>query len=166
MKILILLIPVMVFSCTQKSNSALSEEQKKKIQDEIQTVIEQIRQAAANFDSTKLYDAFALDDKDFTYVEITGAFYDPAAFKKMVSEFYGPLQSEIIGKGKEKYAFLSEDNVLWSYSGSITATFKNGQQATYEPFGMTILFKKTNSKWKVVFIQESTQEPADAAKHE
>jgi hypothetical protein len=165
MRILILLIPVMLFSCAQKSNGALSEEEKKKIQDEIQTVIAQIRQAAANVDSTKLYESFALDDKDFTYVEITGAFYDQAAYKKMVREFYGPLQSEIIGKGKEKYTFLSEDNVLWSYSGSLTATFKNSQQATYDPFGMTMLFKKTNSKWKVVFLQESTQEPADTTKH-
>jgi len=155
----------MLFSCTQKSNNSLSEEQKKKIQGEIQAVITQISEAAAHVDSTKLFESFALDDKDFTYVEINGAFYDQVAYKHMVREFYGPLQSEIIGKGKEKYTFLNKDNVLWNYSGLLTATFKNGQQATYDPFAMTMLFRKTNDKWKVVFLQESTQEPADTSKH-
>lgn len=59
------------------------------------------------------------------------------------------------------------DNVLWSYSGALIATFKNGQVVRYEPFGMSMLFRKVDSKWKVVFLQESTQEhaQADAIKH-
>ncbi len=63
--------------------------------------------------------------------------------------------------------FYSENNVLWSYSGALIVTYKNGQKAKYEPFGMTLLFRKTNNKWKVVFLQESTQEPpqADTTQH-
>jgi hypothetical protein len=148
MKILILLISVMLFSCTQKSNSVLSEGQKKKIQEEIQPVIAQIYEAAAHVDTTKLYDVFSFADDDFTYVETTGAFYDQAAYKQMVRQFYGPLTSEMIAKGTEKYTYLSEDNVLWSYSGALTAIFKNGQRAKYEPFGMTLLFKKKTTNGK------------------
>jgi ketosteroid isomerase-like protein len=167
MQILILVFPAMLFSCTQKSKSVLSGEQTKKIQEEIQSVIAQIYEAAAHVDTTKLYDVFSFADDDFTYVETTGAFYDQAAYKQMVRQFYGPLTSEMIAKGTEKYTYLSEDNVLWSYSGALTATYKNGQQVKYEPFGMTLLFRKTNNKWKVVFLQESTQEPAqaDTTKH-
>jgi len=167
MKILILLISTMLFSCTQKSNSVFNEEQKKKIQEEIQPVIAQIYEAAAHVDTMKLYDVFSFADSDFTYIETTGAFYDEAAYKQMVRQFYGMLTSEIIEKGKEKYTYTDENNVLWSYSGALTATFKNGQRAKYEPFGMTLLFRKTNNKWKVVFLQESTQEPAqaDTTKH-
>jgi ketosteroid isomerase-like protein len=149
----------------QRSSKTLSEDQQNKIWDDIQTVITQIRDAAANVDSTKLYDAFTLDDKGFTYVDIDGTSYDQSAYRQMVHEFYGPLQSEIIAKGKERFTYLSEDNVLWNYSGALTATFKNGEKATYDPFAMTMLFKKTNNKWKVVFLQESTQEPSDTTKH-
>ena len=162
MKILILLISVMLFSCTQKSNSVLSEEQKKKIQEEIKPVIAQIYEAAAHVDTTKLYDVFSFEDDDFTYVEITGAFYDQAAYKQMVREFYGMLTTEMITKGTEKYTYINGNNVLWSYSGALTVTFKNGQHTKYEPFGMTLLFRKTNDKWKVVFLQESTQDPVQA----
>lgn len=95
-------------------------------------------------------------------MEITGAFYDEAAYKQMVRQFYDMLTSEIIEKGKEKYTYTDENNVLWSYSGALTAIFKNGQQAKYEAFGMTLLFRKTNDLWKVVFLQESTREPAQA----
>ena len=164
MKILILLISAMLFSCTQKSNNLLSKEQTKKIQEDVQAVIAQISDAAAHVDTTKLYDVFSFEGDDFTYMETTGAFYDQNAFKQMVRQFYGPLKSEIIEKGAEKYSYLSEDNVLWSYSGAITASYKNGQQTIYKPFGMTMLFRKTNKKWKVVLLQESTQEPAQADK--
>ena len=114
MKILILLISAMLFSCTQKSNNLLSKEQTKKIQEDVQAVIAQISDAAAHVDTTKLYDVFSFEGDDFTYMETTGAFYDQNAYKQMVRQFYGPLKSEIIEKGAEKYSYLSEDNVLWS----------------------------------------------------
>ena len=168
MKVFIpLLITTMLFSCSQKSSNALSEAQKKQILNEIQPVIAQIHQAAANVDTAKLYDVFSFTDNDFTYVETSGAFYDKTAYKNMVRQFYGPLTAEIIEKGTEKYTYLSADNVLWSYSGALIARYKNGQEVRYEPFGMTMLFRKVDSKWKVVFLQESTQEHArtDSTKH-
>ena len=161
MKVLIpFLITTILLSCTQKSNSALSEEQKKQIQNEIQPVIAQIHEATANVDTTKLYEIFSFADNDFMYVETSGAFYDKTAYKNMVRQFYAPLTSEIIAKGTEKYTYLSADNVLWSYSGALVATYKNGQEVRYEPFGMSMLFRKVDGKWKVVFLQESTQEHA------
>ncbi len=168
MKVLIpLLTATMLFSCTQKSNSVLSEAQKKNIQEEIKPVIAQIYEAAAHVDTTKLFEVFSFADNDFMYVETSGAFYDQAAYKQMVRQFYRPLTSEMIAKGREKYTYVNEDNVLWSYSGTLTANYNNGQQVKYEPFGMTLLFRKINSKWKVVFLQESTQEhaQADTTKH-
>ena len=140
----------------------LSEEQKKQIQKEIQSVIGVIHDAAAKVDTTKLYEVFSFTNNDFTYVETSGAFYDKTAYKNMVRQFYAPLSSEMIPKGTEKYTYLSEDNVLWSYSGSLIATYKNGQEVKYDPFGMSMLFRKIDSKWKVVFLQESTQEHAQA----
>ncbi len=162
-----LLIATILFSCSQKSSTALSDEQKKQIQNEIQLVIAQIHEAAAKVDTTKLYEVFSFVDNNFTYVETSGAFYDKTAYKNMVRQFYAPLTSEIIAKGTEKYTYLSEDNVLWSYSGALIATYKNGQEVRYEPFGMSMLFRKINSKWKVVFLQESMQEHAqtDSTKH-
>lgn len=159
-KLFLLLISAMLFSCTQKSNSTLSEDQKKKIQDEIQPVIAQLREAAAHVDTTKLYDIFSFDD--FMYVEISGTFYNQAEYKQMVGQFWGQITSEMIAQGIEKYIYLSENYVLWSNSCAVTVTFKNGKQAKYEPFGMTLLFKKINDKWKIVFVQESTQEPPPA----
>lgn len=103
MKVLILLlITTILFSCSQKSNVALSEEQKKQIQNEIQPVIAQIHDAAAKADTSKLYDVFSFADNEFMYVETSGAFYDKTDYKKMVRQFYAPLVSEIITKGMEK----------------------------------------------------------------
>ena len=168
MKVLIpFLFITILLSCNEKSNNQLSEVQKEQIQSEIQPVIAQIHEAAAHVDTTKLYEVFSFTDNDFTYIETSGAFYDKAAYKQMVREFYGPLTSEIIAQGKEKFTYLSADNVLWSYSGALIAKYKNGQEIRYEPFGMSMLFRKIDSKWKVVFLQESTQEhtQTDSTKH-
>jgi hypothetical protein len=159
MRIFYFLIAVGLFSCKQQSKTAAAEFDTKKIQTEIQAVVAQIFDAAAHVDSTRLYEVFSFADPDFTYIEINGVFYDVVAYKKMVGEFYGPLKSEILKKGVEKFIFFNENNVLWSYSGGVTATYKDGKQEVYDPFGMTMLFRKTNDKWKVVFLQESTQPP-------
>ena len=159
MRISFFLIAIVFFSCKQQSRNEPATLDTGKIQGEVQSVIAQIYDAAAHVDSAKLYEVFSFADPDFGYMEINGVFYDEAAYKKMVREFYGSLKSEILTKGIEKYAFLSENNVLWSYSGGLTATYKEGKQEVYNPFGMTMLFRKTNNKWKVVFLQESTQAP-------
>jgi len=162
MKVLIpLLITTILLSCNQKSPDILNDVQKKKIQEEIQPVIEQLYDAAAHVDTVKLFNIFSFGD-DFTYLEITGKFYDQVAYKHMVGQFWGQITSEMIAKGTEKYTYFNANNVLWSYSGSVIVKFKNGQQAKYDPFGMSLLFKKTNDQWKIVFVQESTQEPAQA----
>ena len=158
-KLSLLLSVVLLFSCTQRSGSILSDEQKKKMQSEIQPVIEQVFDAAAHADTAKLFDAFLLDDH-FTYIEITGNFYEPAAYRQMAAEWFGMINSEILTRGAEKYDYINETNVVWSYSGTLTATYKNGKEEVYKPFGMTIIFRKINDKWKGVFIQESTQQPA------
>lgn len=159
MRLFIFLIAVILFSCKQQPKTASAAIDTKKIETEIQAAVAQIFDAAAHVDSTKLYEVFALDDPAFTYMEITGVFYDVPAYKKMVRDFYGPLKSEILRKGTEKFTFLNESNVLWSYSGGLTATYKDGKQELYDPFGMTMLFRKVNDKWKVILLQESTQAP-------
>lgn len=167
MKVLFpLLMASLLFSCGQKQNQELSQEQKKTIENEVQQVVIQIREAAAAVDTTKLFDAFSFANNEFNYMEITGAYYNEEQYKDMVRQFYGGLTTEIIGDGTEKYLFVSNEHVLWSYSGMLTAKYKTGQEGIYKPFGFTMLFRKIDNKWKAVFIQESTQDilPADSTK--
>lgn len=57
---------------------------RKKYKNEIQPVIEQIHEAAAKVDTSKLYEVLSFAGNDFIYVETSGAFYDKAAYKNMV----------------------------------------------------------------------------------
>ncbi len=161
------LVPVLLFSCAQKTSTEdLTEDQKKRMHDEIQPLIEQIYDAGAQADTTKLFEVFHFADNDFTYMEITGALYTQAQYVEMVRQFYGMISTEIIDKGKEKFDYINEDNVMWTYSGVLTAVYKTGIKERYDPFGLTILFRKKNNKWKAVFLQESTQVPVtDSTKH-
>ncbi|HET6767370.1 MAG TPA: hypothetical protein VFH08_08225 [Chitinophagaceae bacterium] len=159
MRLFILLVAVAIFSCKQPSKTAAAEFDTAKIQTEVQALISQIRDAALHADSTSLYELFALNDPDFAYMEITGVYYDATAFKKMVYDFYGAIKTEILKKGTEKFVYLNENNVLWSSSIGITVDYKDGKREIYEPFGITTLLRKIGNKWKIVFIQESTQAP-------
>ena len=165
-KIYVFLLPAILISCTQGSNNVLSDEQKKEIRSGIQPVIEQVFDAAAHADTAKLFDAFSFDGQ-FTYLDITGDFYEPDVYKQMAGQWFAMITNEIIEKGTEKYNYINEDNVAWSCSGTLTATYKNGKREIYKPFGMTIMFRKINNKWKGVFIQESGQQPvaADTTNH-
>lgn len=159
MRLFILLVAVAFFSCNQQPKTAAIEPDTAKIQTEVQAIISQIREAALQADSTRLFELFALNDPDFAYMEITGAFYDVTAFKKMVHDFYGAIKTEILKKGNEKFFYLNESNVLWSSSTVVTVDYKDGKQEVYEPFGITLLLRKIDNKWRIVFLQESTQTP-------
>jgi len=159
MRLFILLVAVAFFSCNQQPKTAAAELDTKKIQTEVQTVITQLYDAAAHADSILLYDLFSFTDPDFAYMEITGEYYDVSAFKNMVSQFYGSIKTEVLKKSKEKFVYLNENNVLWSSSTTLTADYKDGKREVYEPFGITMLLRKKDDKWKIVFLQESTQTP-------
>ena len=158
------LFSILLIACSQAPGDPISEKQTEQIKSEIQPVIKQVIESAAHADTAKLFEVFSFTDH-FLYVDITGKFYEAAAYKQMVREFWGQLSTEIIEKGTEKYIYLGANNVLWSYSGSLALTFKNGGQARYNHFGLSMFLTKENGKWKVVFVQESTQEPpvADTA---
>jgi len=162
-----ILLTLVLLSCSQKTNNALTEDQKKGMRQEIQPVIDQIYDAAAHADTAKLFDVFHFADNDFTFMEINGALYTQAEYIEMARQFYGMISTETLDKGKDKFNFINEDNVMWTYSGAVTAVYKTGIKAKYEPFGLTILFRRIDHKWKGVFLQESTQEPpaADTTKH-
>ena len=159
MRLFVLLVAVALFSCKQQSKTAAAEFDTAKIQTEVQALITQIRDAALHADSTSLYELFALNDPDFAYMEITGVFYDNTAFKKMVHDFYGAIKTEVLRKGIEKFVYLNESNVLWSSSTVVTVDYKDGKQEVYDPFGITLLLRKIDNKWKIIFLQESTQPP-------
>lgn len=165
-KLILLLIPTLLFSCAEKSNTGLTAEQKKQLYEEIQPVIAQIHDAAAKADSMQMMDAYSATE-DFRYVGISGEFLDHAAFKEMVSRFYGTITGEMLEKGTEKYTYIDENSVLWTSTGAVTVTYKNGWKLTYKPFVATFLFRKTDGKWKAVFLQESGKEasPTDTANH-
>lgn len=156
---IIILVAVALFSCKHQSKTAAAELDTAKIQTEVQEVVTQIRDAALHADSTSLYELFAFTDPDFTFMEITGAFYDVTAYKKMIHDFFGAIKTEILKKGKEKFVYINENNVMWSSSTGITVDYKDGKREIYEPFGITTLLRKKDGKWKIVFLQESTQTP-------
>lgn len=156
-KLMLLLIPTLLFSCAEKSNKGLTDEQKKQLYDEIQPVIAQIHDAAANADSMKMLDVYSATD-NFLYVGGSGEMMDYAAFKQSVSQFYSTITSEMLDPGTEKYTYIDERSVLWTYIGANTFTYKNGWKLTYKPFAASFLFKKTDGKWKAVFLQESGKE--------
>lgn len=160
-KLILLLIPALVLSCTQNSGAALTDEQKQKNSEEIKPVISQLFEAAAKADSISLLDIFA-STPDFRYIGTEGETLDYAAFRQLIGQFYSTINTEIIKEGTQKIIYIDANTVLWSNQGSATAEFKNGWQLSYKPFVITLFLKKSDDKWKAIFIQESGKLSADS----
>jgi len=159
MRLFIILSVAFLVSCSQQEHSELTEKEKAGIATEIGSVVDHIREAASHADTTGLFEAFKLDDQ-FLYIETSGAFYNEAQYRAMARKWYGMITAEIIEKGSEKFVYLDHGTVLWSYSGALRLDFKSGEKNRFSPFGMTMLFRKFGTEWKIVFMQESTQEAA------
>lgn len=162
MKGLILLaIFMFMFSCVQKSDKPLSDQQKTKLEEEIRPVISQIFESAKQANAGQVLDVF-WNSNEFVYVGITGESTDYGKFEGIVKQSYASRESEVFSKGTEKYTFIDEAAVLWTYVGSVTVTEKNGGVLRVDPFGITMLLKKVNEKWKVGYLHESGQLPIQA----
>ena len=90
--------------------------------------------------------------KEFIFVSMMGEFKDYSQFEIYVKGLYVDLKSEDIAEGTETFSVITDSAVLWTYIGSNMVTDKKGNQTPIRPYGLTMLVKKENGKWKTFYI--------------
>lgn len=99
------------------------------------------------------------DSHDFLAISIDGKCRNYNDFKKACTEYYQSLSGQKITTTNETYHAISICHVILTWTGDITAIFKNGDTMKMNDYTVTSIFRKTDNSWKVIHSQESSLPP-------
>lgn len=96
-----------------------------------------------------------LNDAEFLVVNPDGTYADYAKMKTSNIETFEQLSSFKQTTIKEEFRFITKTDVLYTWFGKNEIELKIGEKITNESYIGTMLFKKINDEWKIVYAHES-----------
>jgi len=153
-KSLFIVFPLILFSCGQQSNKPMTEEQKEKLKEEINPVINQLIDCVYQVDFEK-YLSFC-DSTEFIYI-MNGQPFDFKVFKEGNKQFWSGLEYQKINRLSEKLLIINQESVIYTLIGNDEAKLKNGNILRVDPYAESLLFKKVDGLWKIQHSHGSGQ---------
>jgi ketosteroid isomerase-like protein len=161
MKTMLFILPVL-FLCSGYAGP----EPVPAMQQDDETVKKEVREVAgtllinlANRDADALFSLYA-DAGDCVFIMTDGNMVNLQEFKNHNIAWFGMLTSLKVTTTRDEIRLLCNNQVLYSWMGSMEMTLGNGQQVTISKFGISFIFSKTGNEWKVVYQQSSALPPA------
>lgn len=158
--ILLLVFLTLIFSsCSYQNTPQLSSKEKETIKKQLHNTVENL---LSNFEKGDIESALEpyLHSDDFKSVSYDGSIVD---FKKLKSDNEEVIKNFPTVKfitEKEDFNFLTNEIVLYLWSGKIELITDKGEKWKFDPETATLIFKKIDNQWKIIFQHESALPPA------
>jgi hypothetical protein len=179
MKTNISIVALLLFitvGCTSPQTDQLTQQQKDQIKNEILVVCDSISVRLQRLDAGWL--DYYIDSPDWAMLNADGTRWDYQTTKKVQPDFFNSVISckwtminhklifltkdivicsidskdETILKAADK---IKADNNLSSLYANNDSTTKSGDIITYNPHAYTLIFKKVDGQWKVIYSHDS-----------
>ena len=173
-----------IFGCTSKQNDQLTQQQKDQISKEIKVVVDSIFARVEKLD-VKWLDYYA-DSPDWGMVNADGTRWDYQTTKKVQPDFFNSVISYKWTTTHETFLFLTKDIAIYSLDGKDETILKSndkliankplnslfgkddtslklGDIIIYDPHAYTLVFKKIEGQWKVIYSHDSGIQVTQAA---
>jgi hypothetical protein len=162
-KLIFLVLLIVCFSCGT-NNKPVSDAQKEKIKLEVKEVVNTFIRGCeeANFDMA--IEPF-LDSPDFVDL-VNGKTLSYKELMAMKPNF-NTLLNQKCTIVDEKYAFLDKSTVLYTADSKWSSNYKDGHSSISDPEVFMFIFKKIDSRWKIVSYADSFVEknvPSETSK--
>lgn len=135
-------------------SSEMSTEEKEIVKKEISAVGKFVIENAAKLDPETAMKPY-LNDPEFLVINTDATYGDYAKMRTSNIEAFKQLFSFKQTTIKEEFRFLTKMEVLYTWFGKNEIELKTGGKITNESYIGTMLFKKINNKWKIVYAHES-----------
>jgi len=152
-KIILILLPIIFFSCGTKNESSITENEKELIKAELQSLMNQMIQNNEIGNLEKSIEPY-LDYPEF--ISITnGEISNYNELRNAHEEYFEVLKSQEFSESTFSYTFLNNENVIVTWGCTALVEMKNEQKMKIEPYTATLIFKKVNDLWKIVYAHGS-----------
>lgn len=151
---LICFLPVL-WSCGKKPENPLTDAEKEVIKNEVLKVHSPSLEANKNMDMSNFILPF-WDSPEFMFSGMDGSVSNLQEMKKSVSEVFNSIAKREMTITGEKWIIIDRENALCSFQGKAENSLKAGGKLFEDPFAVTLLYKKIDNQWKIVYGHESS----------
>jgi hypothetical protein len=150
-RLIFLLLLIVSFSCGT-NNKPLSDAQKEKIKGEVKEVVNTFIKGCEEVNFDMAIEPF-LDSPDFVDL-VNGKTLSYKELMAMKPNF-NTLINQKCTIVAEKYAFLDKSTVLYTADSKWSSNYKDGHSSISDPEVFMFIFKKIDSRWKIVSYADS-----------
>jgi hypothetical protein len=151
-KLIFFLLSVLGFSCTT-TNKPVSDDYKDKARGEIKEVVDKMFRGNEEVNLDMVIEPF-LDSPDFSFL-IHGYALSYKQLVDGIKPVFNTLLNQKVTIVNEKYAFIDKATVLYTTNCKLLENFKDGHSSLNDPTAILYVFKKTGSKWKIIYGAET-----------
>jgi ketosteroid isomerase-like protein len=98
---------------------------------------------------------------EFVLVNTEGSMGDYQTTKNGTLEMFKLLASLKYATVKDEFRFLPGNTVIYTWIGRSEFAFKSGQQARIDAYATTLVFRKIDNDWKIIYAHESASPPVE-----
>ena len=142
----------------------LSEQKINKIQKEVKEAFNTITEGCESLDMDLAFKVF-YNSPDFYMISIDCSICDYQTYINNNINYLKECSNFKLTTFNEKMKLLSEEMVVYSWLYKAEATLKNGDKDIIENAGATLLFKKIDNEWKVIYYHEAALPPISISKN-
>lgn len=152
-KILFLIIPVMLGSCSKADNDSLCDCIESRIREQVKEIVDTIFRGCEEVDALKVTQ-FCYASPDFAYF-FSGRKYDYDEFVDALTAIYAKMVSQDVTVIDEKIDVLDESTVVYSNNCTFLQNYRDQGTLLIDPVVMLFIFRKTGGKWTWIYGVES-----------
>jgi hypothetical protein len=150
-RLIFLVMLIVSFSCGTNTKP-VSDAQKEKIKGEVKEVVNTFIKGCEEVNFDMVTESF-LDSPEFVYIT-NGKTYGYKEIMGMRTN-YDELLNQKITIVDEKYTVLDNSTVIYTSNSKCVTKYKDGHSNLYDPDAFMFMFKKIDSKWKVIYYVDS-----------
>ena len=161
-----IILMVLVCSSCKNTNSSsaikeateISSDEKEIIKKSISQRIEEIIKGAKELNVDAALKPYASDEA-FRIVNPDGSVADFQTMKNAQTEAFKTVTSMNFKTLKQEFSFLTKNLVICTWTGSNEFELKTGEKLKIEPYVGTMIFRKSDNEWKIIYAHETTAAP-------
>jgi ketosteroid isomerase-like protein len=153
MKNLLFILLFFILGCTEK-HTQLTSLEKENLEKETSGIV---RAIVDNLHKGNLEKAMEPYDTTADFIHVAnGSVKGFKAFEESNRQAFEMVEKQQYSNEKFRYSLVDKDQVVMTWTAVMDLTFKNGLTMKADPFTATLIFKKKDGEWKIVYSHESS----------
>jgi ketosteroid isomerase-like protein len=158
--LLITLVLFFFFGCAKQEPAQMTPQEQETAKKEIREVVNLIVQAANKMDVEALLQPYS-NSPDFILFNTDGSMVDYQGGKNGTAEWFKSLAALKFTTVKDEFRFLPNNIVICAWLAKCEMTLKTGEHSKIDTYGITLVFRKIDNQWKVIYSHESALPPVE-----